>query len=184
VQRVDQLGTIERFANAVFGSVLSDGIAFVCDWPQRVTLDDRNRYHSTDGPALKFADGFSMYRQHGVHVARELIERPHDISVDMIENQISVERRRVMIELYGAARYLRDSGAVLVNEDETGALYRKELLYDEPMQMVKVVNSTPEPDGTFREYFLRVPPTVRTAREAVAWTFATDESEYSPQFET
>ena len=33
------------------------------------------------------------------------------------------------------------------------------------------MNSTPEPDGTRRTYFLRVPPQMRTAREAVAWTF-------------
>ena len=37
--------------------------------------------------------------------------------------------------------------------------------------MVEVVNSTPEPDGSRKTYFLRVPPTIGTAREAVAWTF-------------
>jgi hypothetical protein len=37
-----------------------------------------------------------------------------------------------------------------------------------------VVNSTPEQDGTYRRYLLRVPPTTRTAREAVAWTFGFD----------
>ncbi len=46
--------------------------------------------------------------------------------------------------------------------------------------MVKVVNSTPEPDGSRREYFLRVPPTVRTAREAVAWTFGLAADAYRP----
>jgi hypothetical protein len=50
--------------------------------------------------------------------------------------------------------------------------------------MVKVVNSTPKPDGTYKDYFLRVPPTVRTAREAVAWTFDLDPTVYAPVLET
>jgi hypothetical protein len=58
-----------------------------------------------------------------------------------------------------------------VHRDETGVLYRKEFLNDEPLVMVKVINSTVEPDGSFKSYFLRVPPSMTTAREAVAWTF-------------
>ncbi len=50
--------------------------------------------------------------------------------------------------------------------------------------MVKVVNSAPEPDGTFKDYFLRVPPTMQTARQAVAWTFGKESHEYAPVLET
>jgi hypothetical protein len=44
--------------------------------------------------------------------------------------------------------------------------------------VVEVVNSTPEPDGTHRTYWLRVPPRTRTAREGVAWTFGMDAADY------
>jgi len=47
-----------------------------------------------------------------------------------------------------------------------------------------VTNATPEPDGTVRQYVLRVPPTMTTAREAVAWTFGMDAEEYEPQMES
>jgi hypothetical protein len=50
--------------------------------------------------------------------------------------------------------------------------------------MVEVINSTPELDGTFRTYFLRVPPETRTARQGVAWTFGMTEQEYAPTVET
>jgi hypothetical protein len=50
--------------------------------------------------------------------------------------------------------------------------------------MVEVLNSTPEPDGTRKTYFLRVPPNLRTAREAVAWTFGLAGSQYRPERET
>jgi hypothetical protein len=55
---------------------------------------------------------------------------------------------------------------------------------EEPVTYVEVVNSTPEPDGTRRTYFLRVPPTVQSAREAVAWTFALDGGAYRPTVES
>jgi len=38
---------------------------------------------------------------------------------------------------------------------------------------------TPEPDGTYKQYFLQVPPTVRSARQAVAWTYGLTEHEYT-----
>lgn len=50
--------------------------------------------------------------------------------------------------------------------------------------MVKVRNSTPEPDGSVRDYWLRVPPDLRTARAAVAWTFGLEPTEYAPAVET
>jgi hypothetical protein len=55
---------------------------------------------------------------------------------------------------------------------------------DEDVKVVKVINSTAEPDGTFKDYFLRVPPGTRTARAGVAWTFGLTEDEYEPSEET
>lgn len=55
---------------------------------------------------------------------------------------------------------------------------------EEPVVVVEVVNSTPEPDGSHRTYFLRVPPTMRTATAAVAWTFGPHERLYGPARET
>ena len=41
-----------------------------------------------------------------------------------------------------------------------------------------------EPDGTHKRYFLQVPPTVRTPREAVAWTYGLSERQYRPVMRT
>lgn len=87
------------------------------------------------------------------------------------------------LEHYGYDRYLEESGAESVHRDETGVLWRIALDGDEPVVMVEVVNSTPEPDGTHRAYWLRVPPRVRTAREGVARTFGVDSDIYRPERE-
>ena len=92
-----------------------------------------------------------------------------------------------MIERFGAERLVREGGATLLHEDAAGRLWRREFgpgRWGEPVVMVEVVNSTPEPDGSRRTYFLRVPPTTRTATAGVAWTFGMGESEYAPARET
>jgi hypothetical protein len=104
--------------------------------------------------------------------------------VEQIRDEANAEVRRVMLEHFGFDRYLQASGARELHRDETGILWRVELDRDEPLVMVEVVNSTPEPDGTSRTYFLRVPPNIRTARAGVAWTFGLTEDEYHPLAQT
>ncbi|MGI8809523.1 MAG: DUF6745 domain-containing protein [Acidimicrobiales bacterium] len=50
--------------------------------------------------------------------------------------------------------------------------------------MVQVLNATLEADGSFKAYFLRVPPWVTSARQAVAWTFGAEAQSYAPEVQT
>lgn len=167
-------------------AVLSfDGITFLSEIPTACHLSEGFRLHNPSGPALTYSDGFAQYAWHGVIVPREIIEEPESISVDDIDKQANAEARRVMVERYGEARFLHDSQALPVQQDDFGTLYRKDLPNDEPLVMVRVVNTTQEPDGTHRAYFLRVPPDVATAQQAVAWTFGFDNpNEYDPAVQT
>jgi hypothetical protein len=75
----------------------------------------------------------------------------------------------------------RSGRAALVHHDDFGRLW--DAGRDgrgEPIRVLEVVNATPEADGSSRHYFLRVPPSVRTAHEAVAWTFGLGTGEYVP----
>jgi hypothetical protein len=146
--------------------------------------DEGGRLHSVAGPAVAYPDGWKIYAVHGVRVPEYVIERPHELTTQKIFDEGNAEVRRVMLERFGEERFLLESNTRPVHSDEFGTLYFRPLDNDEPLVMVKVKNSTMEPDGTFKDYFLRVPPTVKTAREAVAWTFGMNEKEYQPQKET
>ena len=61
--------------------------------------------------------------------------------------------------------------ATLVQKDDHGKLWRLRPRWGGDARVVEVVNATAEPDGSYRHYFLQVPPWIGTAREAVAWTF-------------
>ena len=140
--------------------------------------------HSDHGPALAFGDGYKIFAWHGTMVPEWVIEKPYAITVDRIIQEPNNEVRRVMIDRFGMERFIKESEASIVHQDAFGTLFRKELGNDEPLVMVKVKNSSPEPDGSFRDYFLRVPPSIRTAKAAVAWTFDMTPEEYSPSRES
>ena len=71
----------------------------------------------------------------------------------------------------------------MVHRDEFGTLWRINDGGDEPLMYVEVKNATLK-DGERRKFFLRVPPTMRTAHEAVAWTFRQTPQTYMPAMET
>jgi hypothetical protein len=165
--------------------LLHADFALVSDGPVQLSLDEAGRPHSADGPYSRWADGSGLYAVHGVQVPAYLFERPETLTVQTIEQQRNADVRRVMIERYGSGRFLRDSGTRIVDHDPRfGTLYHKALPGEEPMTMVAVINATPEPDGSRKEYFLRVPPDMLNARAAVAWTFGLTDAEYDPAVET
>ena len=147
-------------------------------------VDDRARLHSDSGYALQFPDGYGFHSWHGVTVPQYVVETPSKITVEDIEGEFNAEVKRIKIQIYGEQRYLQDSTHVILDESAYGTLLRKEIDMDEPLVMVRVKNSTAEPDGTFKYYYLRVPPLTATALEGVAWTFGISPDDYELEVET
>jgi len=164
--------------------VFTDAVCFALRRPLRLQLNDRGLLHSTDGPAAQFRDGTELYAYGGALMPREYIDFPERITVSVIENERNVERRHAMIEIYGTGKYLMESGAEIVDKDAWGILYRKTIPNSEAIQTVYVLDATPLPDGTRKGYFLRVPPEIRTAKEAIAWTFGMRTEEFDPTIQT
>lgn len=165
-------------------------IAFFCHRPTALNVDELGNLHCTDGPSLAYRDGTKFFDWHGVEVPEFVIMKPETITIDHIEKESNAEVRRVMVERFGLERFIKESGAKVIHKDkdpmngDQRILYRKEVEGDESIVMVQVKNSTPEPDGSIKDYFIRVPPTITKAGEAVAWTFGLKEEEYRPLVQT
>lgn len=204
--------------------VMHQEFCMVCDFPMQIHKDTENRPHNDSGPSCEWRDGWKLYHIHGVRVPEMVVEHPEKITVEIIDAERNAEVRRVMIDLYGPSRYLLDAGATIVDRDEYGVLLRREVSRDEPIVMVRVLNSTPEAEGTlstqeaievfgdgpvqrqlqaaekqkeflqdiginsvdirWKDYFLRVPPGMKTAHEAVAWTFGKKPDTYHPDYQS
>ncbi|MFJ4897474.1 DUF6745 domain-containing protein [Streptomyces sp. NPDC088727] len=156
----------------------------ISERPEELHRDEAGRLDRGDGPALSYRDGFGLYAWRGMPVPAAFLAELTTLTPERIRAEENAELRRVMLEFYGYDRYLTESGAEPVHRDETGILWRIALDGDEDVVMVEVVNSTPEPDGTHRTYWLRVPPEVRTAKDGVAWTFGLPGESYAPLRQT
>ena len=160
------------------------GIVFVCERPERQLVDERGRLHCQDGPAILCRDGWPVHAVHGIRVPGDIVEDRSSVTIGRIEEEKNAEVRRVMIEMYGFDSYIKDAKIKQIQHDDFGRLYRKEIQGEPAMQFVRVVNSTAEPDGSFKEYCIPVRNTVKTAHEAVASSFGIDVASYAPSFES
>ena len=147
--------------------------------PDLLRGDTRDRLHDSTGPALRYPDGWSMWAWKGVEIPRWMIERPDRITLASIDAESNVELRRCLIEIMTPARYVALGGPERVAEDEAGVLWRKTWFPPDAWAAVEVINATPEPDGTHKHFFLQVPAHMRTAREAVAWSYGLSTKAYS-----
>ena len=133
----------------------------VSDFPTRIMVDEQNRPHCDDGPSHQWADGWAIYHVHGVRVPGWIIEQPALITAEKVKAEANAEVRRVMIERYpgGEAQYIQDSGMKPVAHDEVfGTLYVEHYESGRPIAKIRVTNRSPEPDGTFKHYWLDVNP--------------------------
>ena len=142
----------------------------VCARPRSIHRDARGRLHNESGAAIDWPDGWGPYSIHGVTVPAAVVEHPETMTVQMIREERNAEVRRVMIERFGRERFLRESDAKMIHRDDWGTLWTIPLP-DEPLNLVEVVNSTPEPDGHFKVYLLGVNPIHKKALDAIASTF-------------
>ena len=179
----------------------------VSDFPTVLKIDENNRPHCEDGPSHLWRDGWALFYWHGIKIPDEyrwLITNPEKITPEFIDKEENAEYKRIMIERFGMAKYLESGNAKLIDESIEQAtgnirqLYKKTLVNGIDALFLKLINSTPEPDGTRKEYIIPVHPECcpilhddslgkpqkLTALNAVASTFGLYGHEYCPQIET
>jgi len=182
-----------------------------CEHPREVHLEPverrtvrgamRHQLHCADGPAAVWPDGWGIYALHGIRVPGWIIEHPERIGVKDIEAEGDAAVRRIMLERFGGwARYMASCGADVVDtvpmdheiRGLRGArLLRKDLPGEpEPIVFLDMLNSSPEPDGTYRRYFERIDPKAYRgdagwlchAAMASRWHYRTDSGEIRRTF--
>ena len=176
-------------------------ICWVSERHNVLVRDERGRLHCLDGPACAYPDGWAIYAVHGVRVPEYIVTCPQEITIEKINSEKNAEVQRVMIERYGEDRYIVDSGMSPVATDERfGDIYLKEVEAGRPIAKIRLVNRSPEPDGSYRIYWLNINAAHyngdagRIPQAAVASTWRTkpggtelffkDWRDYSPVLET
>jgi hypothetical protein len=123
-------------------------------------------------------------RWRGVQIDERIAFLPETIGARDVLSQSNAELRRVMLERVGLDRFFEEVHPEVLDKDRDAGgerkLLRVQMADDEPLVCVLV-----HCPSTGRRYLLRVPPTMRTCRQAIAWTagFA-DPGLYRPLIET
>lgn len=87
--------------------------------PVEVHMDrERGRLHNPDGPAVRYADGFSVWHIDGVRLNEKIVMRPQELTTEEINDEgTDLDVRRIMVSRY-------------VSTLESGLDFLLEWLYD------------------------------------------------------
>ncbi|HEY7617500.1 MAG TPA: hypothetical protein VH744_11900, partial [Terriglobales bacterium] len=157
-------------------------ICWVSERHHILARDERGRLHCVDGPACAYPDGWAIYAWHGVRVPAHVIEQRDKLTIKQIISEQNTEVRRVMRNLYGTERFMRDAGAQEVDRaDKHGARLLAIQLPGDPVE-IRVMELTCPSTGN--KYMERVPPDVRSAIEGLSWRFNVKPKGYNPEWQT
>jgi hypothetical protein len=173
---------LTHFTDLVSGYWLIQDGAFIVHRPKILACDEAGRLHSETGKCVEYRDGWGFYAWHGVPVPEKAILAPEQLTREDFLNAPNLEVRRVIWERMGN-RFVPELGGYMyvIESGPRGVLYEVEQPFS-PERIARYVQV--QDASTARQYFLRVPPTIQTAAEAVAWSFQLAVEEYSPAQET
>ena len=147
--------------------------------PITIKFDDTQRTHCETGPAIEYADGFKVYIWHGTRVQPEWIE--HGISATDALQVENVEKRRAACEIVGWANIIDELNPNIIDEDgdpQVGTLLSVDIPEIGESHYLRVQC------GTGRTFAIPVPPDMKTALAANAWTYGLQPYEYKPEVRT
>lgn len=153
--------------------------------PTRVIWYKDGRKHGVDADI----HGSIHYYYENIRIPpkyHQAISDPEILSVEEVLKNPNQEVRYVGMKIVGFDRVMKHKNCKIIHKDATTdqVLFEIKGVFDEPIKYVRVWNSTAEPDGTFKPYFLCVPPETKTCKQGVAWTFRKDEKTYHPSQES
>lgn len=190
-KKVVQLNPVKNLSIETWEWVpFEGGTVIILETPdKKIGLDNQGRLHELDGPAIHGPHKFRMYAVHGIILPPDKWwivksrENPKNrqITPEDIFGEPNTEIRRIMLLAYGAEKLVKSGRLEVVHRDDFGTLYKIAIKGD-VQQIVHVVNSTREPDGSYKDYYLGAHPDAKTAREAISRSFQLPKPEmYDPQ---
>lgn len=180
----------------------------VCERPIKLSFDSQDRLHAEGKPAIQFADGWGFYSYHGVTLPekygavhprewqaqwylqepipefRQLLLEvlpPHQWQAQWILKEDNAELRRLLIQGIGYVRICQELQATELDSWAEYTLLRIDKMIDmwdgQPNYLLKMTCPS-----TGFIHAMRVPPNMRSAREAIRWVnWGIDPEEFSVQ---
>jgi hypothetical protein len=137
----------------------------VCDRPTQLSIDSEQRLHAEAEPAIQFADGYTLYAYHGVILPEKYGKlHPSQWQAQFLLEERNTGVRRVLIQEIGYARIFHELQAQQLDTWAEYTLLKINGADIEPMYLLKMTCPS-----TGFIHVLRVPPNIKSAREAIRW---------------
>lgn len=172
---------LARFNELVSGYWLGKEKAWLVRRPVVLQRDEQGRLHHASGPCVQYRDGWGCYAWHGITVPEQIIMHPEQLTLTDWVMTYNVEIRRAIQEQLGPQRFIKLVGGKTLERGKHGNLIEINLPGD-PERVAHYVQV--QDSSTEQQYYLRVPPSINSADEAIAWTFGMNAREYQPGQET
>lgn len=158
-----------------------DDLLILCERHNVLNRDAENNLHCENGPALAWPDGWKLYFWHGTNVPAEWIEDKENVDPKLALTWENIEQRRCLAEIIGWDKVLEKLDSVTIDKDsdpEMGELIEVNLPDSGRERFLRVRC------GTGRNFTLPVPPEMKTAVEANAWTYGIDAKDLKVEVRT
>ncbi len=154
---------VAEYCSLVF---CSESLVIICERPAKISLDNQNRLHAEGEPAIEYADGFSLYSYHGVTLPEKYGKvHPQKWQAQWLLTEDNAELRRVLIQGIGYGRICQELQAIELDTWAEYTLLKIDADVDEePIYLLKMTCPS-----TGFIHTLRVPPTMKSAHEAICW---------------
>lgn len=146
-----------------------ENTCILCSRPIQLSFDSQHLLHAEGEYAILFADGYSLYFNHGVVLPIKYGQvHPHQWRAMWILEEENAELRRILIQEIGYERICQELNAIELDSWREYSLLKIDRLIDDvdgqPIYLIKMICPS-----TGFIHALRVPPYMQSARQAISW---------------
>lgn len=164
-EQVEPLRGLMEVVRSAGWCIPFERVCFVSERHNVLHLNGNRRLHFESGPALEYPDGFAVWSLDGAAVDEQIVLRPESQTVEQINADGNIDRKAVRIERFGWPRYLKESGAEVVDTRKNEIENTIEALCRMESGEQRLLVTCP----TQRQFALGVPPDVKTCQQAQEW---------------
>lgn len=146
--------------------IFGKNVCLVSEHPIKLFFDNENLLHADAKPAIEYADGIKVYAYHGMIIPEKYGKHhPQQWQPSWLLQEQNAELRKILIQEIGYSRIVEELQAIELDSYEEYTLLKINLDIDiEPIYLLKMICPS-----TGNIHVLRVPPEMKTAREAITW---------------
>lgn len=148
--------------------IMHEEFCMVSDFPEVLHIDDQNRPHCEVGPSHRWRDGWELYFWHGTRIPDEWIKNKASLTPEIALGWENIEQRRCACEIIGWDKILHQLDAEIIDrstDPQIGELLEVSLPGSGKERLLRVQC------GTGRIFAIPVPPEIKTAVQANAWSY-------------